>query len=399
MRRRKSGASPEGLIYFVISNIAPYAYEINNFLGPPDDLAYRFRFHKMWISLENPSDARGQKGLIVMRDTQTARFYPLRQILIRKVVRVGEIFYFEYTLGATTEFSSEASQRQKQLDQFNKLIKPALEWPNIPGKNMHKSVFWAGNLAYNIRDDTFTGPDKERSLNAWGTLVSTLGELAIFKDFDFWRLLQVEDGAGKAAPLVVFSGDRARYVLAAGRTYHITMFQRTSFDDPTRSAHHYSRNLVLNTQLGGLVGIQSVQTVVGKYDWLEFICRTEAQPAFAETSLLLTEQFSEMDAMAKAPIPTLEIPMYIAPASFHLMKMFLVFILFLGSLVAIFFGEDIALSAGMKVSTETLDLVQKLATLGLVLSAPSLGNVGQSLLSRTRLSLALRGGRLPRAGP
>lgn len=66
-------ASAGRVVIFIVSNIAPYGYKINNILGLPTG-SCRFRYDQSWIAVQNPFELKGQRGIVVVRNIESASF-------------------------------------------------------------------------------------------------------------------------------------------------------------------------------------------------------------------------------------------------------------------------------------------------------------------------------------
>jgi hypothetical protein len=79
------------MIFLVTNSIAPYCYDIHQLVGLPVNLNHRFRYSDPWINLPNGiKSIVGKEALIVLRDFNTGNFIPLRFVVIKEVVKIGD---------------------------------------------------------------------------------------------------------------------------------------------------------------------------------------------------------------------------------------------------------------------------------------------------------------------
>lgn len=375
------------VVIFIVSNIAPYGYEINSILGLPTG-SYRFRYDQSWIAVKNPFELKNQRGIVVVRDIETAVFYPVRRVKVEQVTRVGDIYHFEYSLEDLIDLSSDEGKRKVQIEKFTDLLNTELGIPNKPHEYITKSVLISADHAHFIQDDDFKGESADRDLNSWGTIARILGGMKFYEDFDFFRMVKIIDEQGNESLIKKGKNGNKRYWLAPNTTYQIQVFQRALFSTPLRSAVERKRDLVLSGIPDEIISIRPTQHIAGKYDLLNFTFMTSTKTAKKDSFLFLEVKYENPSSPDLPPIPPIQIPIHISPLkSYFALKIINVF-LFAGGVYLLFFTQSFLSLTGIKATDDILSLVQKVAILLMVVTSTTIGYTAKNLTSLLDLSIS-----------
>ena len=364
-------------VVIIVNSIPPYAYEANNILALPNGFAYRFRFRRKWMpTVENPMGLRGRSGLVVLRNFNTAEFVPLRRIRVSNILEVGEVYYIEYVLEDIMDFDSHGKDRDEQLKKFNELMNVAIRgFKNIPGQDLEQLIFMSPDLAYGIKDNHFEGVEENRPFNSWGNLIQILGQIDCYIDLDFFKVVEIADSRGQAAPIVIHPyPNTARFHLKNNAVYRVRVFQRTFTHRRGEgdSSVLKRRQIALRGEPGEVRTIRSIHTVAGKYDLYRFPFKTEPPSRTRDVSLSLEIQRED----AKAP-PNIDIPLRISVGRTQKLVWATSLACFAIG-IALLFGAD---QIGQLTSLQA-DLLERIGILMAIISSYGVAPFAKSMLER-----------------
>jgi len=326
-------------------------------------------------------------GLIVLRDFEQAVFYPVRHMHVTKVLRVGDIYYVSIQLKDIVELDSDNQVRSNQLEQFNKLILPALgSYPNPPGDNLDNLVFLGTNFAYNLQDTNFQGHAEDREYSRWGNLIDALGDLPVFSDIDFYRVVDLRDQLEHISIIRKSSDGSARYVLNKGSLYTLQVVQRTYTGRQGNSAVLAPRRLKLDADTQMVQIVHGAHSITGKYDIYPLSFRIPANASGRYTSLFISVQRIDQNHVVETP--DVQIPIVVLSTQRQIFLNRTLFVIFFAASIALLLSPlfgNIRLLPGLTLGP---DAVQRVSVLVLIV----LNAVAPGLVSRMEIALPTRSG-------
>jgi len=364
------------IVYIIFNSIPPYASEANNVLALPEGMPYRARFRQEWHpDINNPRDIEQREGVLVLRDWDTGRLFPLRRIRIRKVDPVGDIYYIDYVLTNLIEYDSDEQIRQNQIIDFNERILLELRpYQNNPGEDLKKLVFMGSDLAANISDAHPKGEMNQREFDNWGKIVSLIGTISCYIDQDFLKIIRLSEEGG-IQPKFLSSGEIKRYSLNNARVYYLDVFQR-SFTTKTGDSSVSTRTIKLSAEADAIKPIRDRFAVVGKYDMYRFRLKTQAPQRTRDTDLAVDIDRSDK----KGPVPTIYIPVRITTPITTVIYWVVAAVIFLLGALLLFFGDTIF--------PKNAEMASKIGIFVMILAGPGTREAIMSLLEWLRVSFS-----------
>lgn len=265
----------ENSIVFIPNTIDPYGYELVNILAYPAGFTYRFRFKDDWVQQKvqiRISELKDMPGYILLRDWSTGKLYPIRKSIVKNASKIGNIYYFEYELGAIIDYDSNETLRSNQIDQFNKEF---LQFHtgdalyNPPNGHM-KPLVLLSNYEPIIENKHYSGTHFEREFEQWGNVLSSIQNIAFFEDVEFIKLLDVAN-MSKEDDKAVYNGDAI--FLTEGKDYRLRILQKIQ-QLSKEKPYSKPRDVELIVDNNYISPIRTAQRAVGEYDVLSFIIRT-----------------------------------------------------------------------------------------------------------------------------
>lgn len=385
-RRTKSNTGDSHrYVTIILNSIKPYCYELNNLLALPEGFEYRVRFQKSWIpTIADPTRVQGHSGLVVLRDFSNGKFFPLRRIAISKVLRVGEIFHIRFQLRSLVELSSSEEERQRQLQQFNDLMASAIgRYDNPANDDLKNLIFFGPDLSKDLHDDHFTGEESDRDYNEWGNVVRVIGDLPIYQDVDFLKVITIEDQAGKPVKVTTSDEGSSYYELSSGATYTLQVLQRTFTHRGGDSSVLSTRRIRLQAEQEDVRLIQMEYPIAGKYDIYTFPFKVIAG-AWSKYSFLL---LLVVRADATLVLPAIQLPVLIQQTRVRVWGTAFGGLVFLAALATFFFAQQVLGVLGLASSAGDVDTLQKLSLMVMVLTSGSLPGIGAAVTSLFKISL------------
>lgn len=317
-------------VIIIVNSIPPYCYELNNILSLPDNFSYRFRYQKTkqgnWMpEIQNPYDLKNKHGLIVLRDFQTtAEFIPIRKIFIDNILVIGDIIYIEYLLKEKVDLSSDLTERDNQINQFNQRIVTDInltKYPNIPSTDLKNLIFFGTDYSYDIQDTKYKGADEDKDSNKWGNIIETIGKykgvgLPVYNNNDFFKIIGITDESGSFAKQKI-KNSKAYYEIDNKKIYKIQFLQRTytGRSNVGDSSVLTPRIVELATGNPEIIPIISQKDIMGKYDLLELTFKSNVTSPSLQSYLLLRVKDAEPP---KAPTIIIPIKVLFSTREFFL---------------------------------------------------------------------------------
>lgn len=268
--------SDDQYIIIIPNAINPYGYELTKIMAYPKGFRYRFRFDEEWVHDEvksNISTLKGKKGLIVFRDKDEAKFYPIRYFTLTLARRIGIIYYFEYELGEFIDFSSDEIVKSNQLADFNSKF---MEFhaskiiSNEPGENMRPLVLFT-RFEPVIKNEHYSSLDvEEREFEQWGNIVTLTRNIKFYEGVEFIKLI-------KAEPMKL-NGYKSYFkneflYLKEGEDYNLMILQLVPKGGIVKPR---PREILVKSDNKYIKILRNRARAVGKYDVLTFLFRVRA---------------------------------------------------------------------------------------------------------------------------
>lgn len=355
-----------GLI--IVNSIPHYCYEVNNILSLPKSFEYRLRYQKGitsdWLpTIDDPSSLEDSRALIVLRDWSTASFIPLRWVHIQNVHLVGDVVYFDFELRNLVDLKLNQPSQAYHYRMFNQYVERAVgDYENFPNTDLGNLVLFtkpSAEVYYSME------PDRNPDIKKWGDMVTVLGELDVYEDFDFYKLIGIESDRANAPT------EDGKFHLTKGNEYTIRMFRRSFLNSTGDSSVSSAREVKIESGRG-VKEIVSEQLVRGKYDIMEFkiqaIDNREPNRSFV---IIRTERESE-----NIDIPDIHVPFQMEYSIPRKLQIFSSLLVFAGGASILFFPDTVLFWT--ELSGNELQLVRNAAITLMILSAirfPSIRSV------------------------
>jgi hypothetical protein len=306
--------------------ITPYGYELTKIMAYPKGFRYRFRFDEEWVHEEvrnNFLNLVGKKGLIIIRDMDEAKFYPIRYFILKHIRRIGTIYYFEYELGEFIDFSSDEGIKSNQLADFNSKFKEFHKSKiisNNPGEHMRPLVLLT-RFELNIKNEHYISSDIEgREFEQWGNIVTLTTHINFYDGVEFIKLI-------KAEPMKL-NGRKSYFkndflYLKECEDYNLMILQLVPKGGLVKPR---PRDILVKSDSKYIEILRNRARAVGKYDVLTFLFRVRANTG-GHNSFLDIEHIPKTEAEQYIE-PKLYIPIRINKSSLKLLIKFALFILF-----------------------------------------------------------------------
>lgn len=261
--------SEKDCLIMITNNINPYMYDISQILALPKGSLYRFRYTERWIK-EKELLHQPQAGLVVARDFNNAKLYPIRYVDINKIDQFGFIRYIEFLIGNYFFYPSNQKDIDHKITDFNQIISDTLSdgYSNIPEADMTPLVFNIDDFYNNHNLESEF--DKVEEYNQWSQILQILGKMKCYSNFSFLKLVSLRSIAGEEYTCIKLSGGRRGYEIPGGKTFTLDVLQSVPYDPSTAEVKKKTHKIELQTEEEVLPRIKSVNYAVGCYDLLHF---------------------------------------------------------------------------------------------------------------------------------
>lgn len=262
-------------MYLIPNTIVPYGYELVHILAYPKGFRYRFRFDEEWVEEKvknKSSDLSGKEAIIVFRDKEKAKFYPVRYAVIESVRKIADIYYIEYILDEIVEYDSKESLRDKQLQNFNSefvTYHNKLD-NNKPGEDM-KPLVLLSNFDFHLQltNKNFSSSDEpDKDSERFGNVIEVIKDINLYEGFEFIKVIDI--CSTKDNQLVDVS--KKSLQLKEDTDYALRILQR--IPKATQKDRESPNDIELSSDNRHITVVRGQQRAVGKYDILTFIFRT-----------------------------------------------------------------------------------------------------------------------------
>ena len=354
-----------GLI--IVNSIPHYCYELNNILSLPNGFEYRFRYQKGvssdWLpTIDDPSSLEDSRALVILRDWDTASFIPLRWINIQTVQVVGDVVYFNFELKNLVDLRPNEPSYPYHYKVFNQYVEQAIgNYENFPGTDLRNLVLFtepSADVYYSIE------PSENSDLESWGDVVTVLGDLKVYEDFDFYKLTGIKSDRVKVET------EDGRYQLLKGEDYTISMFRRSFLNTTGDSSVGSSREVKLESGKG-VKEITPTQLVRGKYDMMEFKIQVRNDEEPGRSFFIIRTERESID------IPDIYVPLQ---TKYSVPQKLLIFsspLLFAGGAIMLFFPNTIIFWTVL--SSSVIELIRNLSIVLMILAATRFPSIRRML--------------------
>jgi hypothetical protein len=260
-------------------------------------MKYRFRYREEWVPvqlLENTAIMNTLRGIIVFYDTKTKEFFPIIDVTINQVEKLGDVLYFEFTTCNLIRYES----RKDRTNEYNSIIKKYIQGEHFDGETgkLTKFVFHINKELSEFVTDN--------DLSSWIAILNKICNLDPFLVSVFFRILRMTNSKGNTIkPREVNSQTReVGYVLRGHETYRLEVFQRARNNFPAFGPFRLNLFFIKDH----ITPIKESDVVVGKYDKLQLALLTKWRKSDVGTIIgLKGDEGSGLD------IPEIYIPLKI----------------------------------------------------------------------------------------
>ncbi|MBA7511971.1 hypothetical protein ES705_03970 [subsurface metagenome] len=256
-------------LILVTNNIKPYMYDVPLVLALPEGFTYRFRYTVRWF---NEKDLKSEtEALIVVRDVNTAKLYPIRHATVEKIYPFGFIRYIEFSVRNFVPYSNDINECQQKIDNFAKKVEETLgdDYNNIPKTDMTPLVFLMNSLE-DLGDSELTY-SKNQENEQWCNILQLLSDMTCYSNLSFLKIESLKSISGDKYLCKKLKNKVMGYKVSGGNTYSLNVLQSVPYDPNTAEEFHIPHKIELQTEEEVLFRIKGINHVVGKYDLLHFI--------------------------------------------------------------------------------------------------------------------------------
>jgi len=259
-------------LVMITNNRSPYLYDIPLVLSLPKGFTYRFRYTERWLQEKNIKC--GVKALIVLRNYNTAKLYPIRNAIITKVEQFGPIRYIEFSVRNFVAYTEKSSECQQKIKEFTMKVKETLKkkYKNAGKTDMSPLVFLMEPL--DRLGDTESEYTKKQEHEQWSSILKLLSKMRCYSDLSFLKIESLKTMRGDEYTCKKLKNDIMGYKIPGGKTYILHVLQSVPYDPSSREEFLKPHNVELQTEEEILYKMKSTNYIVGKYDYFHFIFKT-----------------------------------------------------------------------------------------------------------------------------
>lgn len=291
------------MLVLITNTIVPYCYDIAHVLGLPRNLSHRFRYLKRWIHPSVQIDKlKGQNGAIILRNSRTGEFVPIRRVTVESVLTVGDINYIEFRLGDFITEPEEANVKRAIQSALN-----TLGFGNEGGRDLECLVF-------HVEGGSQDAVDKNGDEHAiWSRILKKIGQFKCYKDFGFLKIERIRDSNGEIAFTRQDETGKHAFALEPSHLYFVDVIQHVPWEVEKDESIETPYDVELKAEKDEVILIRRIQRVVGKYDLLQFAFKTPA--GYAKKHSFLELENKQGGEIAKFGLPALFLPIIVEPPS------------------------------------------------------------------------------------
>lgn len=344
-------------LIMVTNNTRPYMYDVPLLLSLPEGFSYRFRYTERWIK---EKDLKSKiKALIVIRDFNTAKLFPIRHAVVTKVESFGFIRYIEFSVGKFVSYSRDIDNRQQKIENFTRRVMETLKsnYNNTPKKDMTPLVFLLDSLE-NFKD-TESKYSETQEYEQWSNILQLLSNMECYSELSFLKIESLKSMSSDEYSCEKLKNEVVGYKVLGGKTYILNVLQSVPYNPITDEEFNKPHKIELQTEEEVLPRMKSINHVVGKYDLLHFIFKTEV---FTKDIYTYLEIIDHQNVEPPGMLP-IHLPLVVEIGKLRRVLRWLRMIAFIPLLFAFIFAGQ--LSAWLKCD---VNFLRNILILGLVLS-------------------------------
>lgn len=291
------------MIILITNTIVPYCYDVAHVLGLPINLSHRFRYRDRWIKkISSVMDVKGQRALVVLRNSDTAELIPLRFVVIEDVLTVGDVNYIELRLQEYFPISLRVVTSQK--------INEVLTREGFENKSKQPLECLVFEVYEGIFGDVYAKLDAHK-LEGWSEILGIIGEFECYKEFGFLNIIQIRTSDGSKALIEKDETGKFSYVLKPGTLYFLEVIQYVPWEIGKKESIESPYDVELKSESDEITLLRKIQRVVGKYDLLRFIFKTPS--GYIAKNTFLEVENKQGGDISKYGLPALFLPIRIQP--------------------------------------------------------------------------------------
>lgn len=348
------------LLIMITNNINPYMYDISQILALPKGALYRFRYTERWIK-EKTLQSQSKKALIVARDFNEAKLYPIRYAQVNKVEQFGFIRYIEFLIGNYFTYPPNQHDINHKVNEFNHKISDYLgsEYRNIPKDDMTPLVFFIEPFPeyYKAQEIEYETVEEYKQ---WSQILQLLGKMESYSKFSFLKVISLKSIAGIEYTCSKLKSGRRGYKISGGKTFILDVLQSLPYDPNTVEGIEKPYKIEMQTEEEVLPKIKSTNYIVGCYDLLHFIFKSNI---FKKDVNSFFEIFDHQEIQRPGMLP-INMPVTIEIGKLRRIVRWLRIIIFFPLLSTFILAESVAIWIKLDVN-----ILRNVLVLGLALCA------------------------------
>lgn len=364
-------------IRFVLVTNTKHPYQVHNIpiLALPPGATYRFRYRASYLDEpESIKNRENERGLLVLRDLQRAKFIPLRTCRLFRIEPYGDYVFFEIEFLSFVSYSrtegayldqlgadTEAGLRlQAERERYSGIIEGIVKkrgLTNEPAKDL-KKVMLEVPQGEASGVSLYPGENIGDTVEPWARIVTILGGLAAYSRACFFHVAAIRDLKGRGVRRFRTKW-RKGIRLHAGMDYAMSVVQLMGTKDVPPLPGF---DIALQHLERDIVPLRQKERVDGPYDKLEyFFCAREQESSRSQSLIVVQSEQKLAGADASEAITS------IPPATIHLQlrwtwwKLFRRFFvsptLFAGGVVVWFLAEKLSKVTENLVTPDNFKLV------------------------------------------
>jgi hypothetical protein len=301
---------PEDGLIVITNAIPPFDRHNITILSLPPGARYHFRYPKGYISQGAPTNIEGLRGLLVVRDKQTAGMLPVRWFTGIGLEDYGQFLFLDLRFDLI--FDLRNLQEDQAWSDCRQRVEAVLPQgtKNIPGADLSPLVFRARASEFDPSPGAHANRSSEASpddhVRRWLAAVSLLGQLETYKNDNFYtvsRVYREKPGELDLRTYGPLRGARRGYRLDSDRVYFMEVVQATA---PLGSPHGPREELVLSSPAGHIQELHTSWLIDGAYDRARFFFYVLPQEQTTVPSVLMLSKRPADGARSARPAPSEE---------------------------------------------------------------------------------------------
>lgn len=282
------------LLVLTINTWIPYLYDVPAILGYPKGFQQRFRYKGHWLldDIKNRHPSKGQRGVIVVRDTKNNINIPLRFFDVCSFTEVNDIYFIDVYLKDLCDFGNTRDKRFERFKKFDDQIQAVHKQMQQIKQQYPFVYFLTRERLRNVWDATNDFSLDENT--NWRFINEQLINRSQYKDSNFLKVLVNDNDHLSSLKDITTCINYAngKFSLKSGESYYIDLLQIIEMNDATKKQiqdFHSGRNfgdipseekqklarsvpyeVSLTTSTEHLNVTHSKRIAVGEYDRIRF---------------------------------------------------------------------------------------------------------------------------------